>query len=1063
MANTVNQWGNPKAKEIYDKYMSGDNKDKVYIPESDYYSPENVERRRQVQDKINSMPKFWYPETPEFIEKHPYKTMDEYLGSLNPNDKVAAIPSNQSNIDWESLREPWTATNWWETAGSTVPQNAQTNVANDGTIKVWPQNANLNYYQYWDDSNPAQQWQKGWMKEKYTWEWVSNSYIEYNPDLTVADLDPNYLYWENARQQNRREAWYIARRNDNIASALYNEWLTSREDVANFLSQQNEWMNSTEADRMNTIESVWKRLWQTKPEETPTPEEEPQADFNKDTSGKIYGKTTAEEWNPKQWIDTLSDANSVFKAMQESRVKSLQDFVSQDVSNIATCVVEWATYWSEQTWRDAQKYYPEFIAAVNEEVKKQRWQQNVTAIASGGEMVTDTNWQSNINNEIANFWASNASWTKSSIEITKDVHNAMAQSQTASEASETMAGIEEDMAILKNRMKNLRQEANVAFKWDVPDYLVNAYINNKAQEIQNQMSILEDRYNAAYDRYKTELSNKQWEMEYKLKQDQLQLQKDELALKEYQIKNWTTSTKNTWTSTTNPWDKFQVTTLSDKEVADAVDNLYSMFDNWQLGNAQCGVWIQRYYLPMLWISISGISSLEWKKSLINEDEWYTPKKWDLIIINSGAKLEDWTPAWHIGIVLEVHNDWTVEYMDWNGKSDEKAAVNGININSKSILWYRNINKWQWQNSWWWTDYDYTRFEQYRDATSKSEKETIAAEYWTNVQWMNNIVRDALTNRGETSNVPDYSNKEWTNIDYANFNNFLNSDNKDISNTDRESIAEMYWFKWNLPWMREFAKTQLANRPETEETDGSIRFKKYENWFNPSLVQSFENFWTTKMSDPQFKSMLKTERLTEEEFWQQRDNYFNYKQTEFDEAWLEILNKIADFQIAMDDMWKIDDWIFDKNWLWNTRFWWWPAKAAFDAMTSEQLLNKYVQARSSWVTFWSTTEAEWDIMKATNALEKTTWLQSSDKDFTRAYKSYLRWVWEQTMKKPFTNEEWDSFWTTRKTNRDNVNISSTNGGVKNNPPKPTTTPNAPIIPNVPSWTQWTWWKQSLGDL
>jgi hypothetical protein len=57
--------------------------------------------------------------------------------------------------------------------------------------------------------------------------------------------------------------------------------------------------------------------------------------------------------------------------------------------------------------------------------------------------------------------------------------------------------------------------------------------------------------------------------------------------------------------------------------------------------------------------------------------------------------------------------------------------------------------------------------------------------------MNNIVRDALTNRGKTSDVPDYSNKEWTNVDYDNFNNFLNSNNKDISNTDRESIAEMY--------------------------------------------------------------------------------------------------------------------------------------------------------------------------------------------------------------------------------------------------------------------------------
>jgi hypothetical protein len=40
----------------------------------------------------------------------------------------------------------------------------------------------------------------------------------------------------------------------------------------------------------------------------------------------------------------------------------------------------------------------------------------------------------------------------------------MAEKQSANEASETMATIEEDMAILKNRLKNLREEANRAFK-----------------------------------------------------------------------------------------------------------------------------------------------------------------------------------------------------------------------------------------------------------------------------------------------------------------------------------------------------------------------------------------------------------------------------------------------------------------------------------------------------------------------------------------------------------------------------------------------------------------------
>jgi hypothetical protein len=54
--------------------MSGDNKNELYIPE-----------------------------TPEFKEKHPDKTMDEYLNSINPDNITAATPLNQNKISLDSL------------------------------------------------------------------------------------------------------------------------------------------------------------------------------------------------------------------------------------------------------------------------------------------------------------------------------------------------------------------------------------------------------------------------------------------------------------------------------------------------------------------------------------------------------------------------------------------------------------------------------------------------------------------------------------------------------------------------------------------------------------------------------------------------------------------------------------------------------------------------------------------------------------------------------------------------------------------------------------------------
>jgi hypothetical protein len=261
-----------------------------------------------------------------------------------------------------------------------------------------------------------------------------------------------------------------------------------------------------------------------------------------------------------------------------------------------------------------------------------------------------------------------------------------------------MADIEDEMATLTNRLQNLEKEANKVFNWDAPDYLIKAYINNRTQEIQNKLQVLSDRYKYASSRYDKEVANAQWEKEYALKERQVKIQEEELALKDWQIRNWITSTVNPNNkSSTNSWDKYQVTTMTDAEVWAAVDELVTMLNNWQLWNAQCWVWLQRYYFPMLWINISGISDYDDKLALINEWKDYIPKKWDLIILSSKSK--PWN--WHIWVVIWVDKNWTVQYLDWNGsfneqwEGSEKAQIHFININDSKVQWFRNINK-----SWW---------------------------------------------------------------------------------------------------------------------------------------------------------------------------------------------------------------------------------------------------------------------------------------------------------------------------------------------------------------------------
>ena len=872
------------------------------------------------------------------------------------------------------------------------PEDINPEYRNDPNIPwVWPLNANENYQEYGDDSNPAWQGQKWWLNPKYEWEGVMNTYIDYDPNITTWGLNPDYRFWENARQQNAKESWYIARRNDMIASALYNEWKVSREDVANYLSAQKWWFDSTEADRQNTIESVWKRLWQLKPEEK---SDGSKADeIVKDNSWEIYGKTSADEWNPEEWIQTKSDANSVFTAMEEARASNLKTLISMPPADIASALDNWLLPWDLQSIRDMQQYYPDIWEEVKQYQKKNKVQNEVDSITKWEQSDTSNAWQSVINNANAEFANKNASSIKTSQEITADVNNSLASNQTAQEASETMASLEEDIAILKNRLKNLRNEANAAFKWDVPDYLVNAYVANKTQEIQNQMKILEDRYNMAYNRYKDEVTNTHWEKEYQLKQEQLELQKQNANLEKWYREQWIAIEwyKAKWgNATTNPWDTYEVTTLTDEQVSEAVDELLNKFDNGQLWNAQCATWIQRYYLPLIGIELPNLSSWENKKKLVNEWKDYIPKKWDLIIINSGAKLEDWTLAGHIGIVVWVTSDWYVQYLDWNGsigkdwKWTEKVAMNSVSLKSSKVRWFRNVNK-----SWWTTS------------------------YW---------------------------DREFTDADYETFEAFLDNDKKTrMSQSEKEAIAEQYWFKDNLKWMTDFANEALKNRPEAPETETDtldpenmtwvdytwlseeqIADIEKKIWYNPNIEWELKKIidkWIPT-SWPAMQNVLKTVRAKDEEqLWQWIDHYQNKVNAEAVQAWEDILILLAQLQNDFKDAdrtydvtkdWKIKT-VFDTN---STQWWGWGAIwIKYNQLINQLLLNKVTEAREKWATFWQMTEYEWKILEdAASALKINFWWWSSDESFSEAFFDLVDATWKLTnwTNKWPTRSEWNSF-------------------------------------------------------
>lgn len=829
-------------------------------------------------------------------------------------------------------------------------------------------NADLNISQYGDDSsaknyNNSDLW---WGEnQKYTWENTKNSQVAYNANATLEWLDPTYKYGQAAQMANSEQANYIARRNDEIASALYNAWKTSMEDVASFLNQQEWFRNSYENERQNTILSVWKRLgdiaaqnqgkWTISTESTNSSKDTSnealknmEDDLNKSTAWELYGKVTADKNQP---VKTLEDENSVYKAMNEARIASFKNLQAMDSNSIAAAVVSWAIASDSQQMRDLMQYDPAKYQEVKTAEKQLRWQMNINTITSGEwEWNTSaSSWQSGISNEIADFASSSSNSTTSTADILKSVNSSLNSNVNAASASETMAAIEWDMATLQNRLKNLRKEANTVFRWDVPQYIVNAYIANRTAEIQDQLSILENRYNAAQSRYQTEWEQTKWNAEYNLKKEELELKRQSMVLDEWATKqgiaiDWYKAmwSSTTWTSSSG--GEIQLTTLSRDEVGTAIDSLVESCLNWKLWNAQCAAWIQKYYLPSLWVDLWTLSKYSEKQWICNETDLksYTPQKWDIVVMSSPSKPENW----HMWIVVSVEWD-TLKYLDWNGSLDangnwtEKAQIRETKISNSRIYWYYNPTKKSTQNTWEWY-YDpnyadiYSNFLQWKMYTEWRLNTAVKTVWAANVDELReqaNAWKDAQASNESAINMlraVEYLMSQWS-----------NKTQRQLAVNDGRKLRGIWDVLW---WIDRFFWWDAANY------NSYYRYIK-DNMTLDHLVE-LKNNWATfwALSNQELDAIGNAALALSSDMWWSEFNsqlYTIYNKLRKNVGERELTKSEFNEMISAEDDDKADKrWLYivlykgEDNWTSNSN------------LTEEEKLNTIWQVnQGSWMDFW----------------------------------------------------------------------------------------------------------------
>ena len=408
------------------------------------------------------------------------------------------------------------------------------------------QNADLNLNQYWDDSTPANQVSTPWgMNNKYTGEWTLNSNIPYNANIRTSDLDPNYVYGWDAQLANSKDAGYIARRNDNIASALYNEGLRSKEDVISFLWSQKNWNNSTESDRFNTVESVWKRIWdiaeQNDKDKTEVEVKEMEAEKKEEPKWQDVNVNTFLQWSTTElfgkmitWADTAPyDHNSTEWKKAEARLAQYQRVNALSVPQLASSIKAWSILLWWQAMRDLQTYNPEKYQQLQEYQKKEDTMSTVNMIASGNftndqQWLQDKTWSS-INNYL-NETVANAGWDSTS---RMDLDKALSQNQWIINYAERMSYYASQINQLDQTIWDLEEEARKrlsATTWEnVPEYMIQNYINNRSKKLYKQRDNLMNQYNYYKWVYEAQVEQEATEWERAYKERQMQLQEDKFA------------------------------------------------------------------------------------------------------------------------------------------------------------------------------------------------------------------------------------------------------------------------------------------------------------------------------------------------------------------------------------------------------------------------------------------------------------------------------------------------------------------------------------------------------
>lgn len=627
---------------------------------------------------------------------------------------------------WEQLSKAWdklmNKLYWWTYAQAVEiwRKNQQLNNAKVEKTTWW-----YNYYLPWN-----QQWQVNSLVWTWNVAWVApqiNANLVQPTEKTTEQQTTEETPTQTAEQSNTTLQWW----NTPAAQPTTqnrNNWTiqpsVSQPQIAvnpNAVYDAN-WNYLGSADIVN-----WQQQTQQITQIDNTANEQALINMQNDLAvqgGTVYGKIS--EWDGGNGINTIVDPYSVEQIAVQSRVANLKALQLMNSQDIAESLVDWYSPYWDQAMRDLMQYNLSKYQEVQQYMKEKQWQDAVNSIISDWKISATSN--TTTATDAVNNWITNrANWVTSnpeeSSQVTTNLMNTMASNQVANSATQEMLNINKDLAEYQYKLDHVMDEAKASFKWDVPQYLVDAKANNLTQKYQAQISKLESRYNAALDLYKTELSNAQRQAEMQLKyldyqRDLTNDQRDRyfksqsMLLDNIKRVDWVAYKidPSTWT-----YKKLTDSTAYDtynNSVQTAMKWYLSMFYDWYECWLQCEWFTDNFTQATAWIRMTWASSQWWttaeeKLSYVND---FTPSVWSVVVAVWWAYDSTY---WHTMLITWYDPEtWIMDLMWSNTNWDRtihtsRATMEDIQRNSvTSWIWNPYITA-QWQSiaaTGWYTQY-----------------------------------------------------------------------------------------------------------------------------------------------------------------------------------------------------------------------------------------------------------------------------------------------------------------------------------------------------------------------